>query len=75
MKAAALSTDLKSWAPTDNVWRVLGVELLPVSSVKNYELDQLQALRRASLTSFILLRVFKQSKGAHESARGKDTNR
>jgi hypothetical protein len=58
MKAAALSTDLKSWAPTDNVWRVLGVELLPVSSVKNYELDQLQALRRASLTSFILLRVF-----------------
>jgi len=58
MKAAALSTDLKSWAPTDYVWRVLGVELLPFSSVKNYELDQHQALRRASLTSFILLRVF-----------------
>ena len=57
MKAVALTTDLKSWANTDSIWRVHGVELLPFSSVKNHEHDQHQALLQASLTSFTLLRV------------------
>jgi hypothetical protein len=58
MKAVALSTDLMSWTLIDSVGQVLGVVLQPFSSVKNHELDQHQALLRASLTSFTLLRVF-----------------
>jgi len=55
--AAALSNDLKSWVPTDSVRLALDVELLPLLSAKNHVLDQHQALLRASLTSFTLLRV------------------